>query len=101
MTWRYIVSGIAAILFCVFCLYTCPVRAEVLVRTDTMLLKNVVYEYGTHKIICHWLENPRLLGGKVNTGLSCVVIPACPACPPCPDCEKNKLDNEPRGDSLF
>lgn len=45
-----------------------------LVETDKMVLKNITYQIGGRTVICHWLENPKLLGGKVNTGLSCVVL---------------------------
>lgn len=76
-------------------IYVGAVAAETLVHTDTMRLKNIVYQVDGYTIVCHWLENPKLLSGKVNTGLSCVVLPKeCPTCPTCPECpppNKNSL----------
>jgi len=48
------------------------------------------YEYVTdgYKVICHYIKNPKLLSGKVNTGISCVAIPLPP-----PEVKKN--DPEP------
>jgi hypothetical protein len=74
--------------------------ADVLVATDTMRLNNHAYVVGGNVIVCHWFsENPKLLGGKVNTGLSCVVIPPLAIEKPC--LKPSLSDTENSKDSLF
>lgn len=82
--WRYFVSGIAVILFCVFCLYTCPVKAEtystprVIAQTEKATLWKFKYEEGGVTWVCHWLQNNKLVSGKLHSGLSCVIAEPCP-----------------------
>ena len=76
---RYILIFLAIVLFGLFCLWTCPVKADqLLVAKEKFELHSFSYRTDGYKIICHWIQNPKLLGGKVNTGLSCVAFPYTP-----------------------
>lgn len=66
-TWAVVLVAFAA-------LAVAPAYADVLVQTEKMELHNYTYKVNGVTIVCHYLKNPKLLSGKVNTGLSCVTV---------------------------
>ena len=61
-----------------FCMMGSLAFADTLIKSEKIELHNYTYKVNGVTIVCHYLKNPKLLSGKVNTGLSCVVLDATP-----------------------